>query len=595
MKVVILDRGSTLGAMLQAALEPLHYKVDRHELLAGQPVIDGIDEILSGANAVFILHPGANLPHEKVEARMTEIMSAAARAGVRRAILLSNTVVYSDTASGDGTIRETAPIHEDDETASEAARFAVRIEKAFFAAADDNLERVTLRVPMLYDRADPDALSELRAIMIEGKKACLPGAFQRLHPADLCSALVSAMRVSSASGQIFNIAETTAISPDVLVAELQRLGRLLSDPNATEDRVRPSYPFEEPKFATDKASRILDFRPQRSTWSSLAECAQEIIFDLRREGHVADNTPKLPAVIAAIETRRKPLEGKVCVVTGATSGIGRDLAVLLSRLGAHVVAVGRNTEAGASLLQELDDRPTCTPGEFYAADLSRSSEVKKLAEALVKRHTDIHALFNNAGALFGSRVMTPEGIEATFAVNYLAAFHLTTRILKVISKEGHIVNLCSEAHRRSGLDFGDLFSSANYQPLEAYARAKFALMMFSNALTQRLDRNGPRVLTISPGAVRTEILNRNDLKDRPELAVFNRARNRMISPEKSASFVANLIIDQDLRAKTGIYMDQDKEVEIASATTDPAACAHLWRVSEALVEMTLAVPVPEVS
>ncbi|WP_159441697.1 NAD-dependent epimerase/dehydratase family protein [Roseivivax lentus] len=540
---------------------------------------------LRDADVLFVLELHADLPRAAREDRIRQRLAAAEAAGVSRAVLLSSAEVYADAAGSRGPVRETAPLYRDEDGVPEAARIALGAEQAFQAGATTATERVILRVPDLYDRTDPAALAPLRAIMFEGTAAAAPLPLQRLHPDDLSSALIAAARVPAAGGHVFNIADPMGIGPDVLAYELQRLGRLLSEEDPTDDRVRPEYPLEQPVLATDKASRLLDFRPRRSAWIGLAECAQEIVFGLRADGLVPDNTPKVPAVIAALESRSRPLAGKVCVVTGATSGIGRELAVILSRCGAHVVAVGRNATAGAELLSELEERPSCMPGEFIAADLSAMSEVRKLADTILARHARVDALINNAGAVFAARKTTADGYEATFVVNYLAPFLLTKLLVDAIPAEGHIVNLSSEIHRRSGLDFSDLFSSRNYQPLEAYARAKFANMMFSNALADRLGPEGPRVATISPGMVRTEILNREGAKDRPELAAMNRARNRMISPEKAGTYVASMLIDPKLSGLTGIYVDQDSLSDIAPATANREAGAYLWSVSEALVEM----------
>jgi NAD(P)-dependent dehydrogenase (short-subunit alcohol dehydrogenase family) len=586
MKGVISDAGGDLGARLCAALSVARWEVSR---LSGWDAADDDDAALAAAladaDALFLLDIREDRPGTVSAARVRRLMTAAGRVGVRRAVLLSDAAVYAPVPGRVVPVRENDPLHTDGEGLPEAARVALGMERAFFVTLDDKVERVVLRVPMLYERTDPKALTDLRTVMLAGAAACPQTPFQRLHPEDLCTALIAAARRPDAQGHIFNIAEPTAISPEVLVAELQRLGRLLSDPGATEDRVRPHYPLEEPVLATDKAARLLDFRPRHSTWVGLAECAQEIVFALRRKGLVPENKPKLPAVVNALESRSKPLAGKVCVVTGATAGIGRELAVILSRCGAHVIAVGRREAAGVALMRELEGRPSCTSGEFLSADISEMAQVRKLADDILARHSRVDVLVNNAGALFGNRQMTVEGIEATFAVNYLAPFLLTTLLLEAIPADGHIVNLSSEIHRRSGLDFSDLFCARNYQPLDAYGRAKFATVMFSNSLAERLGPRGARVATISPGMARTEILNRQGLSERPELAAMNRGRSRMISAEKAATHVAGVLLEPGLAALTGIYVDQDKLVPITFATTNRQARSRLWQVSEALVEM----------
>lgn len=587
MKGVVSAPDCDLAERLSAALQEAHWEVIRL-VVADAAVTDEqatLEQALAGADAVFLLDLRAGLPRSTQVARLHLLLTAALRSRVRRAVLLSDASVYAPLQAGAVTLRETDPIHSEQESLSERTRVALAMEQAFSNARDDGPERVILRIPTLYDRTDPRALDELRAVMLQGTASSRQEPLQRLHPADLCRAIIAAASLRAACGQVFNIAEQAAIAPETLEVELQRLGRLLSDPGATEDRVRPEYPLEQPLLATDKAARLLDFRPRYSCWVGLAECAQEIVFGLRSQGRVAENKPKLPAVIAALESRSKPLAGQLCVITGATSGIGRELAVILSRCGAHVVGVGRRHAAGAALMRELDERPSCTPGDFLAADLAEVTQVRALAANILSRFGQVDVLVNNAGAVFASRQMTAGGIEATFAVNYLAHFLLTSSLLGAIPGTGHILNLGSEIHRRSGLDFSDLFCARNYQPLDAYARAKFASMMFSNSLSEQLGPHGPRVATISPGMVRTEILNREELTERPELAAMNRGRSRMISAEKAATYVAGPLLEPVLAPLTGIYMEQDKQASITPATTDPQARARLWKVSQTLIEM----------
>ncbi|WP_020504375.1 NAD-dependent epimerase/dehydratase family protein [Lamprocystis purpurea] len=585
MKGVVSDSGGDLGARLCAALEKARWEVSRlpgGDLAATDNDV-ALQAALAEADALFLLDIRTDLPPAVLEARVRRLMAAADRAAVKRAILLSDAAVYAPVVGYPVPLRECDPLRPDGQGMPEAAHVALALERVFAGMPGHKVGRVVLRVPALYDRSDPDALTDLRAIMLGGAAACPPTPLQRLHPEDLCTAFIAAARLPHAQGNVFNIAEPTAIAPEVLLSELQRLGRLLSDSEATEDRVRQEYPREQPVLAIDKAARLLGFRTGHSTWVGLAECAQEIVFALRREGRVPDNKPRLPAVIAALESRSRPLTDKICVITSATVGIGRELAVILSRCGARVVAVGRDQEAGNALMRELEERPSCTPGELLIADISEMAQVRKLAADILARHPRVDVLVNNAGAVFASRQMTAEGIEATFAVNYLAHFLLTTLLLDAIPADGHIVNLISEIYRRSGLDFSDIFCSRSYDPLDAYGRAKFATVMFSNSLTERLGPSGPRVATVSPGIVRNETLDRAGLSERPELAPMS--RGRMLSAEKAATHVAALLLEPRLAPLTGIYMDQDVQAPIAPATTDPAVCARLWQVSKALVEM----------
>lgn len=560
MKVAVSGPDTTLARALLAALGDARWDIIR----VGQSMGNGADRAhvqaasapdtaLAQADVLYILDMLAAGADAKRLDHITSLITTAAAGSIRRIVLL--------TPSGPADAGRTA------ETVLQQTR---------------GCDWVVIRAPDLYDPQDPELRATLKRIMIDGVSAADQTPFRRLHPLDLCAALVVAARSEAAAGQVLEVADQVTLSPDILAAELQRLGRLFSDAQATEDRVRPDYPTEMVASDVAPAHQALGIMPARRGWTGLAECSQAIVKDLRREGRVADNTPKLPPLLQALESGSKPLTGKVCLVTGATAGIGRALSVILSRCGAHVIATGRNEAAGTDLLEELSSRPSCTPGRFIAADLSSRAQIADLLEVVTQAHPKVDVLVNNAGAVFTDRKMTPDGIEASFAVNHLAPFLITRGLLEHMTTDGHVINLFCDIAETSGLDFGDLFCAQDYAPLDAYARAKFASMMFTASLMRRADATGPRICAVNPGDVRTGLLEDRVLAKRPEVAALLRFRNQMASPDQAAGFVASILIDPAFAGQASIYARQGAIGQVLPAADDPAAGARLWEISDAM-------------
>jgi NAD(P)-dependent dehydrogenase (short-subunit alcohol dehydrogenase family) len=177
--------------------------------------------------------------------------------------------------------------------------------------------------------------------------------------------------------------------------------------------------------------------------------------------------------LASVPERSKkmilPMQGQVCVVTGASSGIGKATADGLAKLGATVVMVCRNQERGEAAKAEIEAASRARSLDLVLADLSVQSSVRVLARVLQERYPQIHVLINNAGIAPNRRSITVDGIETTFAVNYLAAFLLTNLLLERLkaSAPSRIVNVSSMLH--SQLDFGDLQSEQHFR--SAYSRS----------------------------------------------------------------------------------------------------------------------------
>src|SRR5262245_61051600 len=186
------------------------------------------------------------------------------------------------------------------------------------------------------------------------------------------------------------------------------------------------------------------------------------------------------------------VRGKTVLITGATSGIGREAAVVLARRGARVLLVGRDRAKTAAVTAEVAARAGSREVSSLQCDFASQAAIRALAAEVHARTDRLHVLVNNAGAVYKSRRLTADGIEATFAVNHLGYFLLTNLLLDLLvaSAPARVVTVASVAHRRGTLDFDDLGYARGYGIMRAYSRSKLANVLFAAELARRLAGTG---------------------------------------------------------------------------------------------------------
>src|SRR5438874_5302998 len=182
------------------------------------------------------------------------------------------------------------------------------------------------------------------------------------------------------------------------------------------------------------------------------------------------------------------MQGKICLVTGATSGIGKATALGLAQMGATVVMVGRDREKGEAVQREIKTKSGNEAVDLLLADLSSQESIRQLAENFLERYTKLHVLINNAGMVSLRRRETVDGLEMTFAVNQLAPFLLTNLLLDVLkaSAPARIVNVSSDAHEAGYIRIDDLQSEKQYRFMRPYGQSKLAVVLFTYELARRL-------------------------------------------------------------------------------------------------------------
>jgi NAD(P)-dependent dehydrogenase (short-subunit alcohol dehydrogenase family) len=278
----------------------------------------------------------------------------------------------------------------------------------------------------------------------------------------------------------------------------------------------------------------------------------------------------------------RPMSGRVCMVTGATAGIGLATAEALARLGASVVAVGRNEEAGAHLVERLRQETGNPSVEFLRADLSLQSEVRALGAEFTRRHARLHVLVNNVGAYFLGRSTTAEGFESTFALNYWNIF-LLTRLLEgtlTASAPARIVNVSSDSHRGARLNLAAVEQARGGVGMNAYGQSKLALTSFTYELARRLKGSGVTVNAVHPGFVASSMYDDSGALLRLVAPVVKRLGKPI---GEGADTVVYLAASAEVEGVTGKYFVDRKAVASSPATDDEATAKRLWEISVRMV------------
>ncbi len=279
-------------------------------------------------------------------------------------------------------------------------------------------------------------------------------------------------------------------------------------------------------------------------------------------------------------TTHQPMQGKVCMVTGATAGIGKETARALAQQGAHAILVGRNPEKCAATVTAIQAQTGNQAVEAMVADLSSQAEIRQLADQFKREHQRLDVLVNNAGAIFLWRKESVDGLEMTFALNHIGYFLLTNLLLDTIkaSAPARIVNVSSAAHRGNRLDFDDLQNTRRYG-YDVYGQSKLANLHFTYELARRLEGTGVTVNALHPGFVASDFAANNGWPVR----LFKPLINLMAIPiDKGAETSIYLASSPEVEGITGQYFVERKATRSSEASYDAEAARKLWEVSAAL-------------
>jgi NAD(P)-dependent dehydrogenase (short-subunit alcohol dehydrogenase family) len=281
------------------------------------------------------------------------------------------------------------------------------------------------------------------------------------------------------------------------------------------------------------------------------------------------------------------MEGKVCLVTGATAGIGLVTALELARQGARVIGVGRSPERCAEAARRIREQTGTSAVEFLVADLSSQAEVRRLADQVKAATGRLDVLVNNAGLIRLEREVTVDGLEMTFALNHLAYFLLTNLLLDTVraSTPARIVSVASAAHQGCKINFDDLQGETKYSPWRAYQQSKLANILFTRELARRLEGTGVTANALHPGYVRTQIFRAEGFQG----WLLRRAAELFaITPEEGAQTSIYLAASPDVEGQTGQYFVRRKPASSSSSpeSQDEATARRLWEVSARLTGLS---------
>jgi NAD(P)-dependent dehydrogenase (short-subunit alcohol dehydrogenase family) len=282
---------------------------------------------------------------------------------------------------------------------------------------------------------------------------------------------------------------------------------------------------------------------------------------------------------------KENMNGKICLVTGGTNGIGKSTAQELARMGATVIIVGRDAQKTSQVVEEIRAAGGNRRVGSMLADLSSEQEVRRLADEFKSKYAHLHILINNAGGFFMRRQLRGNGIEMTFALNHLASFLLTNLLLDTIkaSTPARIINVSSNAHTSGKIEFDNLQGERQYGP-GAYDNSKLANILFTMELSRRLQGTGVTVNALHPGFVATGFAKNNGKVIAALVSLITPLVAR--SPAKGAETSIYLASSSSVEGITGKYFYDSRIIPPAPQATDMLVARKLWDVSAGLVHLT---------
>jgi NAD(P)-dependent dehydrogenase (short-subunit alcohol dehydrogenase family) len=275
------------------------------------------------------------------------------------------------------------------------------------------------------------------------------------------------------------------------------------------------------------------------------------------------------------------MQGKTVVITGATSGIGEVAALALAKMGARIVVVARSKARGEETLARFRGSAPAIAHALYVGDLLRLSEMKRLAAEIAAAEARVDVLINNAGAMFGSRKLTEDGLERTFALNHMAYFVLTAGLRERLkaAPAARIVNTASDAHRGSTLNLDQIQSASGFGGMKAYSHSKLCNILFTRELARRLRGSAVTTNCLHPGFVATRF---GDESGGLISGVIGFAKLFAISPAQGADTIVHLGSAPEVAETSGEYFYRRRPATPTAAARDDRAALALWQRSAAL-------------
>jgi len=279
--------------------------------------------------------------------------------------------------------------------------------------------------------------------------------------------------------------------------------------------------------------------------------------------------------------------GRVCAITGASSGLGFETALQLARMGATVAMLCRDVERGEAARSAIVAQTANADVHVVHCDHAELDSVRLAAADLERRFESLHVLVNNAGLMLSQHEITIDGLEQTFQVNHLSAFLLTTLLRERLERSApsRIVTVSSLAHMGARLDFEDLQLEYGYDGWKAYARSKLANVLFSYELARRLEGTGVTANALHPGLVRSGFGRNNGFAMRALMTAVQ-VPPLAVSVRRGARTQIYLASSPELEHRSGRYFARCRERRSSALSYDVAAQRRLWQISRTLIAQT---------
>ena len=279
------------------------------------------------------------------------------------------------------------------------------------------------------------------------------------------------------------------------------------------------------------------------------------------------------------------MNGRTCLITGATDGIGKEAAIELAKKGCNLILIGRNKEKGEKVVEEIRKvAENHVDIDYFVADLMLMKEVSRVADEVSRKYPKIDVLLNNVGAYFAFRDVTEEGFERTFALNHLGYFLMTKKLLPLVEKSDYkrIVNVSSSAHYGIDFEFDNMNGEKKYSGFDVYKKSKLANVMFTYELAKRVKDKGITANCLHPGFVSTNFGKNNNFLWRNviRMAMMLTA----ISVKDGAKTSIHLACSDKVKDITGRFFANCEVKKGSSKAKNEEHNQKLWELSEEFVK-----------
>jgi retinol dehydrogenase 14 len=282
---------------------------------------------------------------------------------------------------------------------------------------------------------------------------------------------------------------------------------------------------------------------------------------------------------------RASMSGKICVVTGANSGIGKETVLGLAQMGAHVVMVCRNADKGKAALEDVRRESGSSQIDLLIADMSSQASIRALAKQIHEKYPRLDVLINNAGGGAGAGQLSADGIELTLATNHLGAALLTFLVLDLLKAgaPSRLINVSSEAHgsaKRLEMSRVQAVEPGIMGGLAMYGRSKLLMNAFTFELARRLEGTGVTANCLHPGVVATNIFNGSRGAFKVIVALM---RPFMLNSKQGAECTLYAATSPEVAKVSGKYFVKSKEKESSALSRDPKVQAEIWQWTEKMI------------